>query len=135
MAQLLKKFVLSKNAGLARSLKQKVSVITFSNPKRSYSSGKFSTSIPEFDNDPRIKDYNDLYNYSIQNSEEFWATLARSRLSWYEDFSTISDCDLNTGKIGWFLEGKLNVSGKLGGQCTGVSGLLVAWVGLLFTID
>ena len=112
MARLLRNIVYCKNLFYPRSLKTQINVLGTSSQWRKYSSGKFSTSIPEFENHPEIKDYADLYQYSINNSEEFWATLARSRISWYEDFTTISDCDLNSGKIGWFLEGKLNVTGK-----------------------
>lgn len=53
-----------------------------------------------------------LYAESINNPERFWGTLAKQRLRWMKDFHTVMDCDMNTGKISWFLGGKLNVSGK-----------------------
>ena len=78
---------------------------------RLYTNGKFSTSIPEFEKHPNIKNYSDLYDYSVNNSDEFWRTLAKSRLNWLKEFSTVSDCDISKGKIGWFVDGKLNVAG------------------------
>ena len=53
-----------------------------------------------------------LYAESINNPERFWNTLAKQRLRWMKDYHTVMDCDMNTGKISWFLGGKLNVSGK-----------------------
>ena len=79
---------------------------------RNYSTGKFSTSIPEFEDNLAINSYKDLYQFSLTNSEEFWSTLARSRLRWFKDFGTVKDCDINEGRIAWFLDGKLNVSGR-----------------------
>ena len=38
--------------------------------------------------------------------------LAKRRLRWMEEFDTVMDCDMNKGKINWFLGGKLNVSGN-----------------------
>lgn len=79
---------------------------------RKYSGDKFSTAIPEFENHPSIHSYTDLYNYSLSNSDEFWSTLATSRLKWFKDFQKVQDCDMEKGKISWFLDGKLNVSGN-----------------------
>ena len=72
-----------------------------------------STSIPEFEGRPGINSYKDLYEFSLDSPDQFWATLARSRLKWFKDFDRVQDCDLNEGKISWFLNGKINVSGKL----------------------
>ena len=53
-----------------------------------------------------------LYAESINDPERFWGTLAKQRLRWMKDFHTVMDCDMNAGKISWFLGGKLNVSGE-----------------------
>ena len=57
-----------------------------------------------------VSNYDDLYKFSIENSDKFWCTLAKSRLEWIKSFHTISDCDMHEGKISWFLGGKINVS-------------------------
>ena len=73
----------------------------------------YSTSIPEFEGLANIKSYQDLYEFSLNEPDKFWGKLARSRLTWFKDFDQVSDGDFNTGKISWFLNGKLNVSGKI----------------------
>ena len=64
--------------------------------------------------EPHFVDSNhdELYAESINNPERFWGTLAKERLRWMKDFHTVMDCDMNIGKISWFLGGKLNVSGN-----------------------
>ncbi|XP_068198128.1 acetyl-coenzyme A synthetase 2-like, mitochondrial [Antennarius striatus] len=57
-----------------------------------------------------VSDHNNLQEYSVSNSESFWAAAARQRLSWIRPFHTVHDCDLSRGKIRWFDGGKLNVS-------------------------
>jgi hypothetical protein len=52
-----------------------------------------------------------LYEQSIREPEQFWRTQALSALHWRAPFSRVSDCDLSSGKISWFLDGKLNVAG------------------------
>ncbi|KAK2141361.1 hypothetical protein LSH36_1111g01020 [Paralvinella palmiformis] len=69
-----------------------------------------SAPIPEFEDEPGIKSYDDLYRFSLENPDTFWSRLAKSRLRWYQEFDKVSDCDVNKGKIAWFLNGKLNVS-------------------------
>uniref|UniRef100_H2XYN5 Acetyl-coenzyme A synthetase n=1 Tax=Ciona intestinalis TaxID=7719 RepID=H2XYN5_CIOIN len=56
------------------------------------------------------KTYEDLYKFSVNNSDDFWGELAKTRLDWYKPFSQVSDCDMNSGNIKWFDGGKLNVS-------------------------
>lgn len=51
-----------------------------------------------------------LQEFSVSNTDSFWAAVARQRLSWISPFHTAQDCDLNRGKIKWFEGGKLNVS-------------------------
>lgn len=82
---------------------------------RQYSSKRsaiFSTSIPEFENRSDIKSYEDLYKFSLAEPDQFWGTLARSRLRWFKDFSIVQQCDLVKGNIAWFQGGKLNISGE-----------------------
>ena len=51
-----------------------------------------------------------LHEYSVNNPDEFWGPLGRSKLQWMEDFHTVSSSDLNVGKHEWFLGGKINAS-------------------------
>lgn len=53
--------------------------------------------------------YSDIYKYSIEENDDFWATLARSRLDWHKDFSKVSESSFREGQISWFADGKLNV--------------------------
>ena len=69
-----------------------------------------STPMPEASLFQGVNNYDDLYKFSINNSDLFWSTLAKSRLEWIEPFHTISDCDMNNGRINWFIGGKINVS-------------------------
>ncbi|XP_027139886.1 acetyl-coenzyme A synthetase 2-like, mitochondrial isoform X2 [Larimichthys crocea] len=57
-----------------------------------------------------VSDCSSLQEFSVSNTESFWAALARQRLSWISPFHTVQDCDLSRGKIKWFEGGKLNVS-------------------------
>ncbi|MBL0686994.1 MAG: hypothetical protein JJV94_04120 [Sulfurospirillum sp.] len=71
-----------------------------------------TTPIAEFEGKPGINTYQDLYKFSLSEPDEFWGTLARSRLQWMQDFDQVTDSDMNQGRISWFRNGKLNVSGK-----------------------
>ena len=74
-----------------------------------------TTPFPELNEFPKsIDTYEKLYQFSIENSEKFWSTVARSRIDWIKDFDKVttgsfSDKEFN---LKWFLNGKLNVSGK-----------------------
>ena len=57
--------------------------------------------------------HDELYEESINNPHMFWGDLAKRRLRWMKEFDTVMDCDMNKGKISWFLGGKLNVSGNV----------------------
>lgn len=52
------------------------------------------------------------YEESLHDPERFWSSLARERVRWIKDFHTVMDCDMDAGKISWFLGGVLNVSGE-----------------------
>uniref|UniRef100_A0A8C2WKP7 Propionate--CoA ligase n=1 Tax=Cyclopterus lumpus TaxID=8103 RepID=A0A8C2WKP7_CYCLU len=54
--------------------------------------------------------HRDLYRLSITDPDQFWGSAAADRLRWEEPFDRVRDCDLSTGKIRWFLGGKINVS-------------------------
>lgn len=60
-----------------------------------------------------VSDRSTLQEFSVSNSERFWAAAARQRLNWISPFHMVQDCDLSRGKIEWFAGGKLNVSGKI----------------------
>jgi len=76
------------------------------------SAGSISTTeMPEVQSMcPNVTSHEELYKFSIEEPEKFWSTLARSRLTWDQDFHTGMDCDFRQGKFNWFLGGKLNVS-------------------------
>ena len=59
---------------------------------------------------PNIKSHEELWRFSVEQPDKFWGELARSRLSWSQDFHTSMDCDMKSGKFDWFLGGRLNVS-------------------------
>ena len=69
-----------------------------------------STDMPEASTFGGVSNYDDLYKFSVENSDQFWSALAKSRLDWIEPFHTISKCDMMKGDIKWFLGGKINVS-------------------------
>lgn len=59
---------------------------------------------------PGCTSYEELYNFSINETDLFWGTLARLRLRWSRNFERVSDCDMETGLFRWFIGGQLNVS-------------------------
>lgn len=56
--------------------------------------------------------YQDLFRLSVTDPNRFWGSAAADRLRWVKPFHRVQDCDLRSGKISWFLGGKLNVSGE-----------------------
>ena len=78
-----------------------------------------TTPVPEFENES-LETHQDLYELSLSKPDKFWGTLARSRLDWFSDFGMVRDCDLGKGHIRWFLDGKINVSGKDITSCFGL---------------
>jgi len=74
-------------------------------------SGVSSTELPELkDLSSSITNHEELHRFSVEHPEKFWSVLARSRLTWSQDFHTGMDCDMKMGKFNWFLGGQLNVS-------------------------
>ena len=51
-----------------------------------------------------------LRSRALHEGDEFWAREARERIDWIHDFHTIQDCDLEQGRIAWYLGGRLNAS-------------------------
>ncbi|XP_066093094.1 acetyl-coenzyme A synthetase 2-like, mitochondrial [Saccopteryx bilineata] len=54
--------------------------------------------------------YPTLSEQAARQPAAFWGPLARDTLVWDTPYHTVLDCDLNSGKLGWFLGGQLNVS-------------------------
>ena len=56
-----------------------------------------------------IDDYNNLYNHSTTNPEEFWSQVADSFL-WKKKWSKVLEYDFSKPKFEWFVDGKLNIT-------------------------
>uniref|UniRef100_A0A8P4G8P9 Propionate--CoA ligase n=1 Tax=Dicentrarchus labrax TaxID=13489 RepID=A0A8P4G8P9_DICLA len=54
--------------------------------------------------------HRDLHRLSVTDPDLFWGSAAADRLRWMKPFHRVRDCELSSGKISWFLGGKLNVS-------------------------
>ena len=58
-------------------------------------------------NQANVKEYEDLYRYSIENKEKFWAEQA-GHLEWYKKWDKVLD-DTNKPFYKWFQGGKINI--------------------------
>ncbi len=92
-------------------LRRSVVLITRSHV-RSLSSSNISAAQLDLSSHLAGKTYADLYELSIRDPETFWGSIAKERLAWSKPFDQVTDCDLSSGKINWFLGGQLNVSGE-----------------------
>jgi acetyl-CoA synthetase len=54
--------------------------------------------------------YSILYQSSITEPEDFWATQANEFIDWIQPWDTVSNCDFTTGKIHWYNGAKLNAA-------------------------
>jgi acetyl-CoA synthetase len=54
--------------------------------------------------------YSTMYQRSIADPEGFWAEQASAFLSWQQPWQNVSEADIPTGNIRWFIGGQLNVS-------------------------
>jgi len=59
-----------------------------------------------------LRNYTALYQRSIECPDEFWGELAHRHLRWKKPFKQVMQCNMAEGDIKWFLDGKMNVSGK-----------------------
>ena len=53
--------------------------------------------------------YRYIYNRSIENPDEFWASIAE-RVTWYKPWDKVRNFNFKEGKIKWYENGKLNIS-------------------------
>ena len=53
--------------------------------------------------------YQKLYDFSVQDPENFWAQEAKKNISWYQPWDTVLNWDYSKAEINWFLGAKLNV--------------------------
>jgi acetyl-CoA synthetase len=58
-------------------------------------------------NQANVKEYENLYRYSIENKEQFWAEQA-GHLEWYKKWDKVLD-DTNKPFYKWFQGGKINI--------------------------
>ncbi len=56
------------------------------------------------------KQYHEMYERSINDSDAFWSEQADEFLTWSKRWDKVQEWDYNDVKINWFLGGKLNVS-------------------------
>ena len=54
--------------------------------------------------------YHSMYQYSLENPDDFWAEQAEKFISWNSKWDRVSDVDFSKGKIAWFEGATLNVS-------------------------
>ncbi|HMO54428.1 MAG TPA: AMP-binding protein, partial [Tepidiformaceae bacterium] len=54
--------------------------------------------------------YDRMYQHSVNDPDGFWKEMADEHIMWIAPFGKVRDEDLRTGKIAWFLDGKLNVA-------------------------
>ncbi len=55
-----------------------------------------------------LDEYRTIYDRSISNPEGFWAEQAEQRITWFEKWHTVQQCDYQKAEIAWYLGGKLN---------------------------
>lgn len=56
------------------------------------------------------EEYQAMYKASIEEPEQFWTKKAEEFISWFQPWETVMEQDFTKGKVGWFVEGKLNAS-------------------------
>lgn len=53
--------------------------------------------------------YQEKYRASVEDPAKFWGEAAQ-RLEWFQPWSRVVDWDFESARVGWFADGKLNVS-------------------------
>ncbi|XP_053880871.1 acetyl-coenzyme A synthetase 2-like, mitochondrial isoform X2 [Malaclemys terrapin pileata] len=77
---------------------------------RAWSGGPLTAYMPEAVAFAGSRDHPGLYKVSVEQVDEFWGALGRSRLMWINPFHSVKDCNLQQGWVSWFLGGQLNVA-------------------------
>lgn len=77
------------------------------------SSGNTAAFMPEAAGFRGLSGRDALQEFSVSDTDSFWAAVARQRLNWIRPFHRVQDCDLSRGRIKWFEGGQLNVSGEI----------------------
>ena len=69
-------------------------------------------SVPEAFKDSWMSEekYHELYRYSLENPEAFWANKAERYLDWYRPWDSIYEGDFKNCEVSWFKGGQLNAS-------------------------
>ncbi|KAI9150868.1 acetyl-coenzyme A synthetase-like protein [Paramyrothecium foliicola] len=57
-----------------------------------------------------FQEYEEMYQRSISQPDDFWGSLSRNLISWSHDFHTVSSGSLMDGDVSWFLGGELNAA-------------------------
>ena len=57
-----------------------------------------------------LEEYHEIYQRSVADPERFWAEQAEQRITWFEKWHTVKQCDYSKAEIAWYLGGKLNAS-------------------------
>jgi acetyl-CoA synthetase len=57
-----------------------------------------------------MKDYEQIYNRSVEDPEGFWAEMAEKNLHWHKKWDKVLDWSFEKPEIKWFSGGKLNAS-------------------------
>ena len=57
-----------------------------------------------------IEEYQKIYKWSAENTEEFWARMAGEHLTWYRKWDKVWEWDFHNPSVQFFIGGKLNAS-------------------------
>jgi len=109
LASLVRENIVLRNK---KCLHKSVVFISRCHARSQSSSASISAAQPDLSSHLAGKTYTDLYELSVKDPETFWGSIAKERLKWTKPFHQVTDCDLSSGKINWFLGGQLNVSGE-----------------------
>eukprot|EP01087_Luapelamoeba_hula_P008313 TRINITY_DN2075_c0_g1_i1.p1 TRINITY_DN2075_c0_g1~~TRINITY_DN2075_c0_g1_i1.p1 ORF type:complete len:672 (-),score=108.67 TRINITY_DN2075_c0_g1_i1:92-2107(-) len=55
-----------------------------------------------------FKQYQEMYEQSINDPDAFWSTMAKETLTWFQPFTKVRSGGFEHGDIAWFLDGRLN---------------------------